>query len=176
MNQTQEFSNKVAQLVGKIGRNNLTTNSKNRIAEFNEQLGNIKSTQHAINEAEEEDKEPFEDALQVQIEDAIEMGETLVEFLEIELADIEATRKKFEKQKEADAQAKADADAKAKADAEAQAQADGQQSETNQTTPATETHQAVPVEKKGSSMTTLLVGGFILVATLGAINLMGRNR
>lgn len=176
MNQTQEFSNKVAQLVGKIGRNNLTTNSKNRIAEFNEQLGNIKSTQHALNEAEEEDKDPFEESLQDQIQEAVEMGEVLVEFLETELADVEATRKKFQKQQEAEAQAKADAEAQAQANGEAEAQAQAN-SNRNQPAPATQTHTAEPVEaKKGVSTTTLILGGLFIVATFGAVNLLSRNR
>ena len=164
-------------LEGEIGRENLSTQGKKRITTYHNLKKQVSNLEKAYQGADEKEKENYGDELDNATEYLNNFRKSTIDFLQDELDDLKAKKKakeeKLRLKKEREDKAKADAEAKAKKEKEEKEkiQADANPTDIDNLAKSSEAEE----ESKSSGVTSLLFGGLVLVATLGAVNYF-RNR
>lgn len=164
-------------LEGEIGRENLSTQGKKRITTYHNLKKQVSNLEKAYQGADEKEKENYGDELDNATEYLNNFRKSTIDFLQDELDDLKAKKKakeeKLRLKKEREDKAKAEAEAKAKKEKEEKEkiQADANPTDIDNLAKSSESEE----ESKSSGVTSLLFGGLVLVATLGAVNYF-RNR
>lgn len=164
-------------LEGEIGRENLSTQGKKRITTYHNLKKQVANLEKAYQGADEKEKENYGSELDSATDYLNNFRKATIDFLQDELDDLKAKQKakeeKLRLKKEREEKAKADAEAKAKEEKEKQ------KAESNDNPTDIDNLAKPPKENedsdKSSGITSILFGGLVLVATLGAVNYF-RNR
>jgi len=168
-------------LEGEIGRENLSTQGKKRITTYHNLKKQVSNLEKAYQGADEKEKENYGDELDNATDYLNNFRKSTIDFLQDELDDLKAKKKakeeklrlKKERQDKAEAEAEAKAKAKAKLEKEEKEKTEANANNTDIDNLAKSGE--AEEEPKSSGVTSLLFGGLVLVATLGAVNYF-RNR
>jgi uncharacterized protein YhaN len=164
-------------LEGEIGRENLSTQGKKRITTYHNLKKQVSNLEKAYQGADEKEKDNYGDELDNATEYLNNFRKSTIDFLQDELDDLKAKKKakeeklRLKKEREDKAQAETEAKAKKEKEEKQKIQADANPTDIDNLAKSSEAEE----ESKGSGITSLLFGGLVLVATLGAVNYF-RNR
>ena len=169
-------------LEGEIGRENLSTQGKKRITTYHNLKKQVGNLEKAYQGADETEKDNYGNELDNATDYLTNFRKSTIDFLQDELDDLKAKQKA----KEEKARLKAEREEKSKADALAKEKEEKEKEEKEKektepnANPTDIDNLAKPSKEnedneKGSGITSILFGGLVLVATLGAVNYF-RNR
>jgi len=148
-------------LEGEIGRENLSTQGKKRISTYHGLKKQVENLEKAYQGAEEDEKDNYANELDDATEYLTNFRKSTIDFLQDELDDLKAKQKA----KEEKVRLKKEREEKAEAEAKKK-----EESNANPTDIDNLAKKPKEDEKKGGSITGVLFGGLVLVATLGAVN------
>jgi len=162
-------------LEGEIGRENLSTQGKKRITTYhnlNKQVGNLEK---AYQGADEKEKDNYGQELDNATEYLNNFRKSTIDFLQDELDDLKAKKKakeeKLRLKKEREDKAEAEAKSKKEKEEKEKTESNANNTDIDNLAKSSQAEE----ESKSTGVTSLLFGGLVLVATLGAVNYF-RNR